>query len=260
MDRSHFIAVFTNSRRDRQNREETPVASSMIGVRVRRLLGSVCWGLWWTMAPLSLPAAEVITEVEYAIRWNPRDGGPQTAAEVLKSLGKKPKAAVNYSVRYFDLPRPASAPEGTSVILRQRSKSGGKTQIRLKYRRPEPLTSEWECPADEFEKSSERDVTWLGQGQKTSFSYSCSLKAESPPAELAARPKPCVAQMTRYEADGWKVEEWRLAGGQTLLELSRQEQDGPAGRVRFQGLVDQLLASGVRPFDRSKTELGSECP
>lgn len=236
------------------------MASSVIGVPVRRLLGSVCWGLWLTMAPLSLPAAEVITEAEYAIRWNPRDGGPQNAVEVLQWLEKKPKEPVHYSVRYFDLPRPASAPEGASVILRQRSKSGGKTQIRLKYRRPEPLTSEWGCPTDEFEQSSEIDVAWLGQGQKTSVSYSCTLKAESPPAELAARPKPCMAQMTRYEVGGLKVEEWQLSGGDLLLELSRQEQDSPAGRQGFQRLVDQLLARGVRPADRSKTELGSECP
>ena len=212
------------------------------------------------MAPSILSATELITDAEYAIRWNPRDGGPQNAVEVLQWQGKKPKAPVHYSVRYFDLPRPASAPEDASIILRQRSKLGGKTQIRLKYRRPEPLASEWGCPSDEYEQSSEIDVTWLGQGQKTSVSYSCTLKAESPPAELAARPKPCMAKMTRYEVGELKVEEWQLAGGEVLLELSRQEQDSPSGRQRFQGIVDQLLARGVRPADRRKTELGSECP
>jgi hypothetical protein len=65
--------------------------------------------------------------------------------------------------------------------------------------------------------------------------------------------------MTRYEADGFKIEEWLLPDGQRLLEISRNAEDGVSKRQSFQVLVDQLIARGVRPADRSKTELGSDC-
>ena len=212
-----------------------------------------------SIAPASTLASEDLSEAEYAIRWDAREGGPGTAIDVLQWLGKSSKSSERYTVRYYDLPRPPSAPEGAGVILRQRAKQGGKTQIRLKYRLEKPLSSGWECPSDDFEKSSELDVTWLELGQKVSYSYACTLKEETPPPALKATPKPCLAEMTRYEADGFKIEEWLLPDGQRLLEISRNAKDSLSKRQSFQSLVDQLMARGVRPADRSKTELGSDC-
>jgi len=205
-------------------------------------------------------AAEALSEAEYAMRWDAGQGGPRTAGEVLQWLGKTSKSPEHYLVRYYDLPRPPSAPEGARIILRQRIKQGGKTHIRLKYRLDKPLTVDWSCPSDAFEKSSEVDVTWLALGQKVSFSYACTLKDATPPAALKARPLPCVAEMTRYEADGFKIEEWQLADERHLLEVSRNAEDSAAKRKKFQLLADQLMARGVHPADRSKTELGSDCP
>ena len=212
-----------------------------------------------SIAPASALATEDLTEAEYAIRWDSREGGPGTAMDVLQWLGKSSKSPERYTVRYYDLPRPPSAPESAGTILRQRAKQGGKTQIRLKYRLEKPLNSGWECPSDDFEKSSELDVTWLELGQKVSYSYVCTMKEDTPPAALKATPKPCVAEMTRYEADGFKIEEWLLPDGQRLLEISRNAEDSVSKRQSFQVLVDQLMARGVRPADRSKTELGSDC-
>jgi hypothetical protein len=212
-----------------------------------------------SIAPASALATENLSEAEYAIRWDSREGGPGTAMDVLQWLGKSSKSPERYTVRYYDLPRPPSAPESAGIILRQRAKQGGKTQIRLKYRLEKPLNSGWECPSDDFEKSSELDVTWLELGQKVSYSYACTMKEETPPAALKATPKPCVAEMTRYEADGFKIEEWLLPDGQRLLEISRNAEDSVSKRQSFQVLVDQLMARGVRPADRSKTEFGSDC-
>jgi hypothetical protein len=213
-----------------------------------------------SITPALALASGDLSEAEYAIRWDSREGGPETAIDVLQWLGKSSKSPERYTVRYYDLPRPPSAPESAGIILRQRAKQGGKTQIRLKYRLERPLYSGWECPSDDFEKSSELDVTWLELGQKVSYSYACSLKEASPPDALKATPKPCVAEMNRYEADGFKIEEWLLPDGQRLLEISRNAEDGVSKRQSFQVLVDQLMARGVHPADRSKTELGSECP
>ena len=212
-----------------------------------------------SIAPALTLASGDLSEAEYAIRWVSREGGPSTAMDVLQWLGKSSKSPERYTVRYYDLPRPPSAPEGAGVILRQRAKQGGKTQIRLKYRLEKPLRSRWECPSDDFERSSELDVTWLELGQKVSYSYACTLKEETPPPALKATPKSCLAQMTRYEADGFKIEEWLLPDGQRLLEISRNAEDSVSKRQSFQSLVDQLMARGVRPADRSKTELGSDC-
>jgi hypothetical protein len=223
--------------------------------RIFRLL--LC--LVTSITPALALASGDLSETEYAIRWDSREGGPGTAIDVLQWLGTSSKSAERYTVRYYDLPRPPSAPEGAAVILRQRAKQGGKTQIRLKYRLERPLNSGWECPSDDFEKSSELDVTWLELGQKVSYSYACTMKEEAPPAALKATPKPCVAEMNRYEADGFKIEEWLLPDGQRLLEISRNAEDGVSKRQSFQVLVDQLIARGVSPADRSKTELGSDC-
>jgi hypothetical protein len=212
-----------------------------------------------SITPALALASGDLSEAEYAIRWDSREGGPGTAMDVLQWLGKSSKSPERYTVRYYDLPRPPSAPESAGIILRQRAKQGGKTQIRLKYRLEKPLNSGWECPSDDFEKSSELDVTWLELGQKVSYSYACTMKEETPPAALKATPKPCVAEMTRYEADGFKIEEWLLPDGQRLLEISRNAEDSVSKRQSFQVLVDQLMARGVRPADRSKTEFGSDC-
>jgi hypothetical protein len=224
--------------------------------RIFRLL--LC--LVTSITPALALASGDLSETEYAIRWDSREGGPGTAIDVLQWLGTSSKSAERYTVRYYDLPRPPSAPEGAAVILRQRAKQGGKTQIRLKYRLDKPLTVDWACPSDDYEKSSEVDVAWLEHGQKVSYSYACTLsEEEAPPAALKATPKPCVAEMTRYKADGFKIEEWLLPDGQRLLEISRNAEDSVSKRQSFQVLVDQLIARGVSPADRSKTELGSDC-
>ncbi len=198
---------------------------------------------------------------EYAFRWDPAAGGPQTPQEVLTLLELPVPEAETYRVRYWDLPVPSSAPPNAVPILRERSKAGGKTEFRLKYRFPAPLTA-WSCPAGEgFQPEEEVDVS-VGEGGKVArvYSYSCTLKAATPPSSLNARPKSCSVSMTRYNAEGLRVEEWVMPDGARTIEVSRAAADGVDELASFRQVAEKLFAKGAKPSDRSKTELGSACP
>lgn len=212
--------------------------------------------------PVTSPGASAPTEAEFAIRWNPAEGGPAEAERVLALLGLSMPSPEVYRVRYYDLPKPAAAPPQATVILRERTKPGGKTQIRLKYRLDQPLAGSWACPpGGPFKPSSEVDVTWLADGPpKRVFAYSCTLKAPAPPPALKAIPKPCAAEMTRYAAGGLKVEAWRMPRGETQLEVSSPGPDTPEALARFAAVAQRLIDDGAKPAGHSKTELGSACP
>ena len=200
---------------------------------------------------------------EYAVRWDPSEGGLASAREVLAFLGSSPETAPSvFEVRYFDLPTPSGAPPDATAILRRRRREDGKTEVRLKYRRKVPLGDDWACPAGSpFERKAEVDVSFTGGASppKRVYSYSCTLDAGDPPPLLAAVPKKCAARMARYEADGWKVEAWTFSDGKGHLEISRSGRNNAEELSRFERLVSRLRERGVKPSDRSKTEAGSEC-
>ena len=201
-------------------------------------------------------------EAEFAIRWAPADGGPQTPAEVLKLLGTPDVQPVNYEVRYFDDPAALAAPESTSVILRLRSMHDGRSEVRLKYRRAAPWASGWKCPAAmKFDRSEQVDVTFLDEGKQVrTYSYSCTLDAAEPPPALHATLKSCSAFMVRYEAKRARLEEWVLPGGQVVLEVSHAAKNTAAELKRFRLIADTLVAHGANPSALSKTRLASDCP
>ena len=205
-------------------------------------------------------------KAEYAVRWNPAQGGLETAVEVVAFLGSARPAGETYEVRYFDLPLPSGAPVGATAIMRRRASAAGGAQIRLKYRRARPLDAAWSCPAGPFRRSEEVDIGFGGGGTPSRvYSYSCTLEAAEPPAGLAAVAKPCSSRMMRYALggradEGYKVEEWTLPDGGVRLEVSRSAPNSVDELTRFVELVERLRARGVRPLDESKTELGSRCP
>ena len=70
----------------------------------------------------------------------------------------------------------------------------------------------------------------------------------------------CANRMKRTEAGKLKIEEWHLPGGVILLEVSRNGSNTKDDLESFRSdVVDKLLAAGVQPSDRSKTEIGSSC-
>jgi hypothetical protein len=231
-----------------------PVARRMEVVLL--FLAAACHGAAGAGSP---PSPE---NAEFAMRWDPADGGPKSPEEVLTILGVPLPSAERYDVRYYDLPAPASAPAGATPILRERTRAGGKTEFRLKYRFTRPLAGGWACPAGEaFEADEEVDVS-VGEGGAAArvYSYSCTLKAKDPPRSLNAVPKRCSAAMTRYSSGGFRVEEWLMPGGARTIEVSRPGTDAVDDLEKFRRVVEILLGRGARPSDRSKTELGSTCP
>ncbi len=214
-------------------------------------------------APLK-PAASEPEKAEYAVRWNPAEGGPATGEETLAFLGAPAAGSTRYEVRYYDVPPPSGAPPDSVVILRRRSEADGQSEIRLKYRLDHPVT-EWTCPAGGgFEGEPEVDVGFGAGGASRVYSYSCVVSAAAPPAFLRASPKACVSQMVRWPArapDGgsYKVESWTLPDGSKRLEISRTAKNSPKPLSRFGELVERLRSRGARPLEESKTELGSRC-
>jgi hypothetical protein len=192
-------------------------------------------------------------KAEYAVRWNPAQGGLATAAEAVAFLGGGDGRSEAWEVRYFDVEPPQGAPPDVTTILRRRMSVGGLGEIRLKYRSVRPLEGPWSCPAGSaFRQSEEVDVGFGGSDAPSRvYSYSCTLDAAEPPGSLSAVPRKCVSRMVRFQAGDrrrgkYKVEAWTLPDGTT--------------RLRFADLVERLRARGVRPVDESKTELGSRCP
>ena len=213
-------------------------------------------------SPSAAASTHEPTKAEFAIRWDPVNGGPQTAGEVLNVLGGSKPSSDKYQVRYFELPPPATTPPDALVVLRARAKEGGKTQIRLKYRLTKPLTDAWACPPGAaFEKEEEVDISFGAKGEiKRVYSYACSLKADAPPPFLNATPRGCYSTIARYEWNELKVEEWILPGGKRQLEVSRSGDNNDEQLASFREIVGKLDHAGVKPSDRSKSELGSSCP
>jgi hypothetical protein len=218
------------------------------------------------LAAMIVPAAGLRAgepaRAEYAVRWDPAEGGPANAREVLSLLGASGIAGRAHEVRYFDFPGPANAPPDSVAVLRQRTRGAGKSEIRLKYRSTHPLPETWACPdGARFKKSEELDVSFAASSEPAGvYSYSCTLVAKAPPAVLEAAPKPCASRMVRYELEGDKIEEWTLPDGGVRLEVSRPAPNSPEQLAKFGKLVERLRARGARPRDESKTELGSRCP
>ncbi len=204
---------------------------------------------------------------EYAIRWDPVKGGPKTSAEAVKALDDKADEEDDFEIRYFDLERPGDAPAGSSAIVRERVKNAKKHELTVKYRAAEPLRKP-KCPLpDPSESKSEIDVSLTKAEPKRVYSYSCTLESKTGPiavpAELHAKPKSCSSTMHRVKTKtlGAKVEEWHLPGDLLMLEVSRSGSDTKADLAKFEReIADPLLAAGVEPSDRSKTELGGDCP
>ena len=199
---------------------------------------------------------------EYAVRWEAADGGPKTAQEVMATLKKASTSAETYVVQYFDF-TPPEVPAGSKPILRRRTKESGKPKLTFKYRSDQPLAA-WTCPLPyPVEKQEEVDVSFgAAKAVKRAFSYSCDKKdAADPPAELRATPEACASTMTRLESDNLKVEEWRMPGNALMIEVSQKGPNSKKALKAFrQHVVAPLLKAGIKPSDRSKTEIGSRCP
>jgi len=210
---------------------------------------------------------------EYAVRWNPKEGGPESAQAVARlfSIEVKDKDLDRYEVRYLVMSgQPADTPVGFKAILRERIKNNKKFELALKYRGNSPLPAapdlEHDCPLPgKTTAKDEIDITLLsGNEVRRVYSRSCKTKNDDPivvPTALKATYPECASKITRIEKDDLTVEEWRLPDNTAMIEVSQKGDDSMEHFNGFKTEVfDKLVNAQIKPLDRSKTELGSSCP
>ena len=216
-------------------------------------------------------AAQAATPAEFAIRWDTAAGGPRSIEEAAALLGLGVGKRKSFEVRYFSVEQPADAKDRSALIVRQRS-SGRSVESMVKQRSADafsagdPLAG-WQCPFPARAKAkskSEVDVGWTVEGlTKKSYSLSCQAAGEVEallPARFMAKPFGCVSHVERAQAQGIKIEHWRLPRGADSIEVSWNGEDTAADLEKFASrVVRPLMAHGVKPMGESKTALGSGC-
>ena len=216
-------------------------------------------------AALLLAIQAAAAPAEYAIRWDPSRGGPDSALAAAAALGRHVDKVKVYQIDYFDV---ATGADATPVIARRRTHDDT-TQLTLKMRAADgqgDVSPEVHCAlGSAAEGKTEVDITMLAGGQaRRAPSFSCTLDGPRGLAfapELRAVPKGCVATMRRLRSDDVDIEEWSVHGGaQRLIEVSMKGADDPATQRRFAaGVVAPLLAAQAVPLAASKTDFVSAC-
>lgn len=208
-------------------------------------------------------------DAEFAVRWDPRQGGPATPEDAMRELRLQVDERSQAQVEYFDFTPPPGLPEGFTSILRQRT-SGARNELSFKLRGNHPLPDtpklkDWHCPLGPTDdRKDEVDVGFVAADKTViAYSRSCDLNtphAAAPPPALKARPKGCASTMTRLRSGKLKIEEWRLADGSVLLEASRPAPYNPKSTRAFEhDVLKPLLALKIQPLERSKSAIGSDC-
>src|SRR5215470_14133575 len=157
-------------------------------------------------AATSAAPASTSLSVEYAVRWNPKEGGPASARAAFDALGKTQTDRDDYEVRYLNITAPPDALAESTAILRERKKGKNKFQLTFKYRSESPrlLTSDlqhWACPlAGSTERKDEVDVSFPSVGAPhRAYSRSCTTVSNDGPVTipkaLKAKRLDCVSTM-----------------------------------------------------------------
>jgi hypothetical protein len=213
-------------------------------------------------AATTIAAGAEPADAEYAIRWNARDGGPASLNETLLLLKTHATRPRRFKVDYYDLPPSPTTPAGFSVILRRRVEDAGAAELTWKLRGDHAL-SNWACPLrNSREAKDEVDVAFRGGNDVArSFSYSCTSDGPDQAAsELSATIRACTSEVVRQDAGKLSIEEWRLPGNVTIMDVSLSSKNVPGAMELFRKRIAQpLLAAGVLPSADSKSELGSRC-
>jgi hypothetical protein len=229
------------------------------------------WPVWaLALAAVAMQARADMQDAEFAVRWDPRQGGPATPQEALHGLRLEASAPSRFEIQYFEFTPPSGVPPGFDAILRKRL-TAGQAELTFKLRGGAPLPLQptlkrWDCPLGATkDRKDEADITFVEAGRTIlAYSRSCSIESRhtdiQPPAALLARPKGCGSTMTRLRSGQLKIEEWKMADGSVLLEASRPGRHDEASKGDFERQVLQpLLALKVQPLERSKSAIGGDC-
>lgn len=235
-------------------------------------------------APVAVAAPLLAGKAEYAVHWNPADGGPVSLEAVRDLLKLEKVKTTSFQVRVFSVKRPVVLPGEVQIIARERTSEGG-TESSYKLRADVPLQVlvpevGLGCPFKSANWDHEIDVIW-GPSTDTpasaplpnplpiriKFSRTCSVDMpllKALPGSYAAKEPDCISSVIRHKGatkgKEIKVEQWKFAGGATLLELSMKvEADSVAARDDFYvNVIAPLIAAKAHPSASTKTEL-SQC-
>lgn len=246
--------------------------------RRRLIRGSLTAATSTLLALLCHSSQATAVVAEYAFRWDPSQGGPNTPQATMDLLSIQDKKPTQFNVQYIPIHRPSGLPANVEVIARERTK-GGDSETSYKLRADVDLSSA--APTNKFPcilrgtqgiaLEAEMDISWAATSQgnpkpKVKYSRTCSIAAPFKDAieEAAITNAPdsgCAARMSRYKQNGLKFEVWTMPSGQTLFEVSRKvEADSPQERAQFLAtIVQPLLKAKAMPSTDNKTEL-SKCP
>jgi hypothetical protein len=216
-------------------------------------------------AGLLCAAPVLAAPAEYAFRWDPARGGPDSGSAVAAALGLHVDKVKVYRIDYFDV-----AGDPASPAIARRRMNGDKVQLTWKLRRPEgqaaypasPTACALGAGAD---GKTEVDVTLLADGQaRRALSFSCTLDGAGGLAfapELHPVARGCVATMRRLRSGDVDIEEWSVHdGAQRLIEVSMKGADDAAAQRRFEdAVVRPLTAAKAAPLAASKTEFVTAC-
>ena len=235
-----------------------------------------------TAAALLISPGAWALDAEYAIRWDPSQGGPDTLDKVVSDLGQKVKKRQQAVVTYLQVVPASPLPEGHKLIARERvfaplpgdasksakKKDGAKREVMMKLRVPEGQLSaarQWVCPLMGSTQSKlESDISWPPSPQTRAVSASCKAEdrsmMETIPAALKPRPGPCAAStMVRVKTEqDITIERWILPSGRVIVEVSLSASDDKEGIDQFRNLVVAKL-NGIQPLPEGMTTLASSC-
>lgn len=222
---------------------------------------------------------------EYAVHWNPAEGGPASLDAVKDLLALKKVKTKSFEVKVFSVKQPIVLPLEVQIIARERTSEDG-VESSYKLRADVPLdllvpAVGLVCPFPSATWDLESDVIWGPSMDvpasapmpdplptRIKFSRTCSVDVslrKALPASYEAREPDCTSSVVRYKGmtkgKEIKIEQWKLAGDGKLLEVSMKvAEDSVARRDDFNAsVVAPLIAARARPSASSKTEL-SRCP
>jgi hypothetical protein len=210
---------------------------------------------------------------EYAIRWDPSQGGPRSGVATLAALGISGADKDNFEIRYFTVRARPDKPDGLTRIVRERHRTNKERhELTYKLRGLQPFSvspslADWTCPIGATDdKKDEVDISVYGRSSTVrAYSRSCTIESKvAPPvvpAALGATPAACTHRVVRWKAEEATVEEWQLKNGRVVIEVSSSGGADEAGFLNFRNrIADRLLEKHrIVPLQSSMTALGSAC-
>jgi hypothetical protein len=216
---------------------------------------------------IAVPVVCHAQPAEFALRWYPSDGGPKTIEEVLSALGLASEEEENFKVEYLRIAQPVG---DVRTIARERVEANGKTESMYKRRGSADQKAAVEqstCPliGKKPKGKLEYDVSWrmnAGELQRLqALSWSCTVQAKASkafPVSWGAKPIGCESSMRRVKSGDFKIEQWTLASGKQVIEVSKEARLDQWQQFQNETVL-RLTKLKAQPLEQGMTELASAC-